>query len=116
MIQENRANSWFQEQAGLQIILIQVHFLKCSVSGKAMNGGKYSNKVFDENMEAAARMAPGPERFAKLRKAEDVFITEDHGVMPIYHYVSQSMIDTNVWGGWYPNAMDWHPTKFIYKK
>ncbi len=91
-------------------------FLEMFGSGKAMNGGKYSNKIFDENMEAAARMAPGPERFAKLRKAEDVFITEDHGVMPIYHYVSQSMIDTNKWGGWYPNAMDWHPTKFIYKK
>ena len=91
-------------------------FLEMFGSGKAMNGGKYSNPVFDKNMEEASRMAPGPERFAKLRKAEDVFITEDHGVMPIYHYVSQNMIDTNKWGGWYPNAMDWHPTKFIYKK
>ena len=91
-------------------------FLEMFGSGKAMNGGKYSNKVFDENMEAASRMPPGPERFAKLRKAEDVFITEDHGVMPIYHYVSQNMIDTNKWGGWYPNSMDWHPTKHIYRK
>ncbi|MCP5515139.1 MAG: peptide ABC transporter substrate-binding protein [Spirochaetales bacterium] len=91
-------------------------FLDMFGSGKAMNGGKYSNKEFDELIGKASTMKPGPERFAALRKAEDIFITQDQGVMPIYHYVSQSMIDTTKWGGWYPNAMDWHPTKTIYKK
>ena len=26
------------------------------------------------------------------------------------------MIDTSKWGGWYPNTMDYHPTKSIYPK
>jgi oligopeptide transport system substrate-binding protein len=36
--------------------------------------------------------------------------------MPLYYYVTLNLIDTNVWGGWYTNTMDYHPVKDIFKK
>jgi oligopeptide transport system substrate-binding protein len=91
-------------------------FLDMFGTGNAMNGGRYSNAKYDELIAKAARMPAGKERFEVLRQAEDIFITQDQGVMPIYAYTVQNMIDLDKWGGWYPNVMDYHPTKDIYKK
>lgn len=54
-------------------------------------------------------MKGGAERFQVLHDAEAVFLTEDQGVLPIYSYVSQSLIDTTKWEGWYLNTLDIHP-------
>ena len=81
-----------------------------------MNGGKYSNDTYDTLINEAARMEAGPDRFEVLLTAEDILINEDQAILPFYYYVSQNMIDTNQWGGWYPNTMDYHPTKDIYLK
>ena len=91
-------------------------FLDMFVTGGAMNGGRYSNPEYDELIEKASRMEPGEERFKTLQKAERLFIEEDQGVIPIYHYTTKQAIDTSKWGDWYTNVMDWHPTKGIYKK
>jgi len=55
-------------------------------------------------------------RYQVLRDAETYFIKEDMGVLPIYFYVSQNMIDTDKWGGWYTNIRDYHPLKAVYLK
>ena len=81
-----------------------------------MNGGKYSNETYDVLINEAARMEAGPDRFEVLLTAEDILINEDQAIIPFYYYVSQNMIDTNKRGGWYPNTMDYHPTKDIYLK
>lgn len=91
-------------------------FLDMFVTGTAMNGGRYTNPKYDELITKAATMAAGPERFDVLRQAEEIFITQDQGVMPIYAYTVQNMIDLDLWGGWYPNVMDYHPTKDLFKK
>jgi oligopeptide transport system substrate-binding protein len=91
-------------------------FLDMFVTGTAMNGGRYSNPKYDELIAKAATMAAGKERFDVLRQAEEIFITQDQGVLPIYAYTVQNMIDLDKWGGWYPNVMDYHPTKNIFKK
>ncbi len=91
-------------------------FLDMFVTGGAMNGGKYSNAGYDELLSKAARMAAGPDRMQVMKEAEDIFIAQDQGVMPIYSYTSTNMIDLTKWGGWYVNTMDYHPTKDIYKK
>ena len=54
-------------------------------------------------------MNGGSERFKTLHDAEAVFITEEQGVLPIYSYVCQHLIDTDKWDGWYLNASDVHP-------
>jgi oligopeptide transport system substrate-binding protein len=51
-----------------------------------------------------------------LRTAEDTLINEDQAIMPFYYYINLNMIDTDVWGGWYKNTMDYHSLKAIYKK
>lgn len=91
-------------------------FLDMFVTGAAMNGGRYSNPEYDRLIAQAAQMPDGPERFETLQRAEEIFITEDQGVIPIYHYVSINMIDTTRWGGWHTNTMDYHPVKNIYLK
>jgi oligopeptide transport system substrate-binding protein len=91
-------------------------FLDMFITGGAMNGGQYENAEFDRLIKKAATMKAGKERMDTMRQAEQIFIEQDQGVIPIYHYVSKSMIDLNKWGGWHWNVMDWHPTKSIYLK
>jgi oligopeptide transport system substrate-binding protein len=75
-----------------------------------------TNDDYDRLINQAARMEPGEERFNTLLEAERIFIEEDMAVMPLYYYVTLNMIDTDKWGGWHTNTMDYHPTKDIYLK
>ena len=61
-------------------------------------------------------MPAGEDRMEVLRTAEDTMINEDQAIIPFYYYVSTNIIDTNKWGGWHTNTMDYHPTKDIYLK
>ena len=91
-------------------------FLDMFVTGAGMNGGKYSNEVYDTLIKEAATMPDGPDRYEVLLTAEDILINEDQAIIPFYFYVSQNLIDTNKWGGWSTNTMDYHPVKDIYLK
>ena len=84
-------------------------FLDMFVTGGALNGGKFSNERYDELIAQASQMPDGPDRFAVLQEAEQIFIEQEMAVMPIYYYVNQNMIDLEEWGGWYANVMGWHP-------
>ncbi|MFA5570669.1 MAG: peptide ABC transporter substrate-binding protein [Sphaerochaetaceae bacterium] len=90
-------------------------FLDMFVTGTAMNGGKYSNPMYDLLIREAATLS-GADRLEVLKQAEDILINQDFAVMPMYYYTTNNMIDTTKWGGWYPNTMDYHPVKNIYKK
>ena len=91
-------------------------FLDMFVSGSGMNGGRYDNEVYDLLINESARMHAGAERMGTLRVAEDIMINQDQGILPLYYYVTKNMIDTDKWGGWYTNIMDYHPTKALYRK
>ncbi|HKL58805.1 MAG TPA: peptide ABC transporter substrate-binding protein, partial [Sphaerochaeta sp.] len=91
-------------------------FLDMFISGGGMNGGRYNNEVYDLLINESARMDAGPDRMGTLRTAEDILINQDQGILPLYYYVTKNMIDTDKWGGWYTNTMDYHPPKNIYLK
>lgn len=91
-------------------------FLDMFITGAGMNGGRYSNEEYDLLINEAARMPAGEDRMGVLKTAEDILINEDQGIIPFYYYTTLNMIDTNKWGGWYPNTMDYHPVKNIYLK
>ncbi len=91
-------------------------FLDMFITGAGMNGGKYSNETYDLLINEAARMPAGADRFGVLQTAEDILINQDQALLPLYYYVSINMLDTNKWGGWHVNPMDYHPVKDIYKK
>ena len=81
-----------------------------------MNGGQYSNELYDLFINEAARMPAGADRFGVLMTAEDIMVNQDQAVMPLYYYVNLGMVDLDKWGGWHPNTMDIHPLKDVYLK
>jgi len=91
-------------------------FLDMFITGAGMNGGNYSSATYNKDINDAARMQAGPDRMQTLADAENQMINIDQAIMPLYYYVSVNMVDTDVWGGWYSNTMDYHPVKDIYRK
>ncbi len=91
-------------------------FLDMFLTGAGMNGGKYSNEIYDLLINESARMEAGAERMGVLRTAEDIMINQDQGIMPLYYYVTLNMVDTDKWGGWFNNTRDYHPMKDVYLK
>ncbi len=91
-------------------------FLDMWVTGGGQNDAKYANPKFDELIKKAATMKAGKDRFASLTAAEELFITQDQAIMPIYFYTNKEMIDGNKWGGWFTNTLGYHPVKYVYKK
>ncbi|MDR1802502.1 MAG: peptide ABC transporter substrate-binding protein [Treponema sp.] len=85
------------------------NFFDLLLSNTGNNDGKYSNPEYDRLIRQATSMVDGPDRNRILRQAEEIAITQDQAMIPIYWYVSQNMINLDVWDGWYPNPMDTHP-------
>jgi oligopeptide transport system substrate-binding protein len=73
------------------------------------NHGHYSNPAYDQLIRQVAAMPDGAARDALMRQAEDLALTGDQVVIPVYYAVNQDLIDLNKWDGWYPNAMGTHP-------
>lgn len=61
-----------------------------------------------------AGMAEGDARVQALADAQRIFEVLDAGRTPLYSFHSVNLIDTDVWGGWHPNPMGFHPLKDIY--
>ncbi|QSH93681.1 peptide ABC transporter substrate-binding protein [Treponema phagedenis] len=83
-------------------------FLELFITDGGNNDGLYSNPKYDELLRKAATMEGGPERMQVMHDAEQILM-DDQAVLPMYFYVSQNLIDTEKWSGWYVNAPDQHP-------
>ena len=82
----------------------------------AASGGQYKSAEYDSLLEKASLTKEPSARLELLKEAEELLVNEDVAIMPLYYFVTKSMIDTNKWGGWYQNTMDYHPIKDIYLK
>lgn len=89
-------------------------FLELFRGGSTMNDSGWKNDRFDSLLEEAAS-AGESERLNLLGKAENILLDEGM-VLPLYRSVSSSVIDLSEVGGWYVNAFDVHPLKYLYKK
>jgi len=76
----------------------------------------WSNQKYDGLLRKASEMEGGKERFEVLRQAEELLIGEEMALIPIYYYANGGCLDTEIWGGWYENVLDWHPPKWIHRK
>jgi oligopeptide transport system substrate-binding protein len=85
------------------------NFLDLLITGGGNNDGHYSDPDYDRLIRQASEMPGGPERDAVMHEAEEIAITRDQVVIPIYYYVSQNLVDLDVWDGWWTNPQDWHP-------
>ena len=79
-----------------------------------MNDSGWKNEAFDDLLEKAA-VAGESERLKLLGQAENILLDEGM-IMPLYRSVSSNLIDLSEVGGWYSNAFDIHPLKYLYKK
>jgi len=92
-----------------------VTFLDMFVTGCGNNDGLYHNPLYDAYLADAALMPDSPARMEALRMAEELLVSRDQAVIPLYYYAEQDLIDTSVWRGWYPNPLGAHHPKFIHK-
>jgi len=92
------------------------NFLDLLYSTSGNNDCKYDNPEYDDIIRRVSAMEDGPERNRLMFQAEQMAITNDQAMIPIYWYVSQNMIDLSKWEGWYPNPQDIHPYTGIRRK
>ncbi len=89
-------------------------FLELFRGGSTMNDSGWKNAEYDRLLEAAA-ITDEAERYNLLAKAENMLLDEGM-VLPLYRAVTSSVIDLTEVGGWFANAFDVHPLKYLYKK
>ena len=89
-------------------------FLELFRGASTMNESGWKNERFDTLLEQAA-MASEQDRLILLGQAENILLDEGM-ILPLYRSVSSSVIDLTEVGGWYANAFDVHPLKYLYKK
>lgn len=89
-------------------------FLELFRGNSTMNSSGWKNSEFDMLLEQAA-IAGEEERMKLLGQAETILL--DSGmVLPLYRSVASSVINLQEVGGWFINAFDVHPLKYLYKK
>lgn len=89
-------------------------FLELFRSESSLNDSGWNNKEYDELLELAAECVE-TERMKLLSQAESLLL-DNYMVIPIQHPVSFNVINLNEIEGWYSNAFDIHPLKYLNKK
>lgn len=82
---------------------------------KGLNGG-YASQAYDLLLRKANALADGPERMRTFQNAESMLVSQDAAILPLYFYVAQNLVNLSKWGGWYPNVLDVHPLKDVFRK
>ena len=77
-----------------------------------MNVSGWKDETFDNLLLQSATLS-GQDRFKKLSEAEQ-YLLDQGMIIPISHSVSLNVIDTSYVKGWFENALNFHPLKYIY--
>ncbi|MAG58718.1 MAG: hypothetical protein CMJ83_20710 [Planctomycetes bacterium] len=87
------------------------NFLELFVSDSGGNRTGFEDAAYDSSItEAAPRAASDAER-ARLFRAAETRLLAEAPFIPIYHYVSRSMVKPWV-RGYHRNVLDWHPPRW----
>lgn len=90
-------------------------FLELFREGSTLNQTAWKNPQFVRLLADAAETTDGAERNKLLAQAEQVLL-DDGVVLPLSHSVCLHVISPTAVGGWYANALDIHPFKYIHFK
>ena len=90
-------------------------FLELFREGSTLNQTKWKNTFFNQLLKDAAETTSSAEHNKLLSQAEQVLL-DDGVVLPISHSVCLHVISPTAVGGWYTNALDIHPFKYLYFK
>jgi len=89
-------------------------FLQMWRSDSNLNDARFNDPDFEALIERSM-IEEGDERLATLAEAEKLLL-DRAAVLPICFSPALNIIDTGEIGGWYPNALDIHPFKYMYFK
>ena len=87
-------------------------FLELFRGESSLNVSGWKNSEFDSLLNQSSLLS-GEERLIKLSEAEQ-FLLDQGMVIPISHSISFNAIDTSYVKGWFENALNYHPLKYIY--
>ena len=76
-----------------------------------LNDARFSDPKF-QDLLSKSYMKDGEERMNLLAEAETLLL-QSAAVLPIYHSFAASVIDIDYIEGWYQNALDIHPYKYL---
>lgn len=87
-------------------------FLEMFRPDSSLNDSGWSNSEYERMIREASAKKLSKDRYAKLAEAEKLLL--DEGViLPVAHNPSLNVLDMDGIAGWYPNALDIHPFKFV---
>ena len=92
-----------------------IAFLELFRGNSTLNPSKWKNDRFDELLNQANETTDNGEHYKLLSQAEQLLLDSGE-IMPITHSISLHAIDLQQIGGWYVNALDIHPFKYLYFK
>lgn len=84
-------------------------FLEMFTTGNGNNRTGWASAKYDELIAAAAREPDAAKRNGIFRQAEQMLISEEAVILPVYHYVGVRFFDKNKLAGVEPNLIDDHP-------
>ena len=92
-----------------------IAFLELFRGNSTLNPSKWKNDRFDELLNQANETTDNGEHYKLLSQAEQLLLDSGE-IIPITHSMSLHAVDLQQIGGWYVNALDIHPFKYLYFK
>jgi peptide/nickel transport system substrate-binding protein/oligopeptide transport system substrate-binding protein len=86
-------------------------FLQMWATDSNLNDARLSDPEYDRLLASAA-LKTGDDRLDALGLAETRLLS-GAAVLPLYHSLAASVVDTDYIDGWYANALDIHPFKYL---
>ncbi len=90
-------------------------FLQMWTTGSKLNDAKYSSESYDKLIDEAMSDTSDT-RYDLYAQAEGLLLSEDVVVIPLSNPPSINLVDLAGITGWYANALDIHPFKYIAPK
>ena len=87
-------------------------FLELFRTGSSLNGSSWSSTEYENIIKKASAEQNRKKRFEHLAKAEQLLL-DSSVVIPLSHVPAINVIDLSDIKGWYANAVNIHPFKFI---
>ena len=90
-----------------------ITFLELFKSDSNLNVANWKNEKYDKLLEEANMLTDQIKRYEKLAEAEQLLL-DDGILLPLCHLITTNCIDLTELGGWFPNALDMHPFKYMF--
>ncbi len=87
-------------------------FLQMWTTGSKLNDARYASDEYDSLIREAMAES-SDERYGIYARAEELLLSGDVVVIPLSHPPSLNLVNLDSIYGWYSNALDIHPFKYI---